>query len=204
MARVETTLKRALEIDATALEAYGLLAQVYIRTGRMDAAKREFERLIQQQPKSVAGYTMIGMIEQAQGNTREAIRRYEAAVAIDPRAAPAANNLAWLYAEQGGSLDTALALAQTAKAQLPNQPEVNDTLAWIYYRKNLPALAIPLLRESIEREPGNAIYHYHLGLAYARSGDRARAREALTRALRLRPEFDGAAEARRVLNEVAS
>ena len=38
--------------------------------------------------------------------------------AVDPKAGVAANNLAWIYLENGGSLDLALHLAETAKARL--------------------------------------------------------------------------------------
>ena len=118
---------------------------------------------------------------------------------IDPRAAVAANNLAWIYAQDGGNLDIALQLAQTAKSQLPDQPEFNDTLGWIYYKKDLATLAIPPLQQSVEKDPKNPVYHYHLGLAYAKSGDKGKAKSSLEQALKLKPDFEGAAEARKVL-----
>jgi len=42
-------------------------------------------------------------------------------------------------------------------------------------------------------------YHFHMGMLYAKSGDNAKAREALEKALALNPDFDGAAEARKTL-----
>jgi Tfp pilus assembly protein PilF len=44
-----------------------------------------------------------------------------------------------------------------------------------------------------------AIYHYHLGLAYAKSNEAARARTSIEHALELKPDFQGADEARKVL-----
>jgi Flp pilus assembly protein TadD len=79
---------------------------------------------------------------------------------------------------------------------------VNDTLGYIFYKKNLPALAIPPLRASTEKDPTNAIYHYHLGLAYARAGENAQASQSLTRALSIAPNFTGAPDARSVLNSL--
>jgi tetratricopeptide (TPR) repeat protein len=121
---------------------------------------------------------------------------------IDPKAPVAANNLAWIYAASGENLDVALQLAQTAQRHLPELAAVNDTLGFIYYRKNLPALAIPMLSMSARKEPANAIYQYHLGLALAGGGERARARQALTRALVLKPGFEGAAQARAMLTSL--
>ena len=79
---------------------------------------------------------MLGTILDLQGKKQEAKARYNRALQIDPRAAVAANNLAWIDANtEGANLDVALQLAQTAKAQLPNQHEIDDTLGWIYYKK---------------------------------------------------------------------
>ena len=140
------------------------------------------------------------MILQAQGKEDEARRRYERLVEANPRAAVAANNLAWMYATRGEQLDRALQLAQAAKAELPDHPEVNDTLGFVYIKKQLPALAIPPLRLAVEKVPGNPLFHYHLGLAYSQTGDKAEARRELEQALKLKADFDGADEARALLS----
>ena len=144
----------------------------------------------------VAAETMIGVILQSQNQPKLAQKHFERAIALDPHAAVAANNLAWLYAQAGGNLDAALALAQSAREALPNRPEINDTLGWIYYRKGLPDLAIPPLEQSVEEQPTNAAYRYHLGLAYLKAEQKAKARRALEEALRLQPDFAGADDAR--------
>jgi Flp pilus assembly protein TadD len=76
---------------------------------------------------------------------------------------------------------------------------VNDTLAYVYIKKQLGSLAIPLLRLAMEKRPDDPSFHYHLGLAYSQSGDKAAARKALEEALKLKPDFDGAEDARNVL-----
>jgi Flp pilus assembly protein TadD len=43
------------------------------------------------------------------------------------------------------------------------------------------------------------VHQYHLGLAYAKSGNKEEARKALEQALALDPKFDGSADAQRVL-----
>ena len=69
---------------------------------------------------------MIGVILEVQNKKDEAIKRYERALAIDPQAPVAANNLAWEYAERGGNLDVALRLAQVAVSKGPKQPDRNS------------------------------------------------------------------------------
>jgi tetratricopeptide (TPR) repeat protein len=199
----EQMLRRVIAQDASDLSAYAALGQIYAKQGRLDAALVELDTLIRRDPKAVAALTLSGMILEAQGKTKDAQARFERVMQVDQTAPVAANNLAWLYAENGGNLDVALQLAQTASRKLPDTPEVNDTLGYIYLKKNLPALAIPPLRASTEKDPANALYQYHLGLAYAKSGESERGRQALTRALSLKPDFEGAQDARSVLGSLA-
>jgi tetratricopeptide (TPR) repeat protein len=198
----ESLLLRALATDPAALGAYPLLGQLYLSQKRLDEARAQFERLAQRQSRPVAALTMVGMILQMQDRQDEARQAYERVLAVDSRAGVAANNLAWMYAGSGKDLELALQFAQTAKAALPDQPEVDDTLGWIYYRKNLTTLAIGSLERSVQQAPNNAVFHFHLGMAYAQHGDKAAARQTLTRALELQPNFEGAAEANRVLQSL--
>jgi tetratricopeptide (TPR) repeat protein len=113
-----------------------------------------------------------------------------------------ANNLAFIYAEQGTNLDMALQLATTAKQGLPDNPDVDDTLGWIYYKKDMAKLAIRSLEDSLKRRPDTPEVLYHLGLAYSKAGDQDKAREALERALKLNPQFPGHDVARQTLASV--
>jgi Tfp pilus assembly protein PilF len=198
-AGAEQALRKAIELDSSMIRAYGLLGQIYITQRKPDQAIAEFEQIVKKQPKNVAAHTMIAMLLQSQGKNAEAQKRYEAVLAIDNRAAVAANNLAWIYAENNVNLDQALQLAQTAKASLPDQPEVNDTLGFVYLKKDLAPLAVPPLRVSVEKDPKNPIYRYRLGLAYSKTGDKDGARRELGEALKLDQKFPGADEARKLL-----
>jgi len=79
-----------------------------------------------------------------------------------------------MYASRGEQLDRALQLAKAAVAEVPDHPDFNDTLAFVYLKKQLASLAIPPLRLAIEKEPGNPAFHYHLGLALSQTGDQSR------------------------------
>ena len=58
---------------------------------------------------------LAGVIHERRGDIPKARELYGKVLALNPRFAPAANNLAWVLAEHGGDKDKALALAQTAK-----------------------------------------------------------------------------------------
>ena len=75
---------------------------------------------------------MIGMIHQSQKRNAEAKKSYESALEASPNAAVAANNLAWILADERQDLDRALMLANQASALRPEDPQVFDTLGWVY------------------------------------------------------------------------
>jgi len=138
---------------------------------------------IQEQPEKANGY-------------------YRKALQIDPDFAPAMNNLAWNYAEHGGDLDRAVRLAEKARALMPTHPDMADTLGWVYYKKGWYGKAIRPLRDSVEAQPNNPLAHYHLGMAYYKSGNTTLAQAALQHALRLSQDFPGAQEARHILTQL--
>jgi putative PEP-CTERM system TPR-repeat lipoprotein len=203
--KAEQVLRRAIAADSKSMGAYLMLAQFYIRQGRLDEARKEFETVIKQDPRSWGARTMIGIILETQGKREEARRAYEAAVAENASNAPvAANNLAYIYAEDGSNLDVALNLAGSAKKAMPDNPEVDDTLGWVYYKKDLPTVAVASLEESVKKKPGSGTTLYHLGMAYAKAGGRdAQARDALERALKLNLQPADAAAAKQVLSTLS-
>jgi tetratricopeptide (TPR) repeat protein len=198
--RTEQTLRRLIDVDPANLESYNLLGQFYVAQRRLPEATREFATIARREPKSVTAQTMLGLLAHARGDLDAARQAYEAAVRSDSRAAAASNNLAWLYANtEGSNLDLALELAQTARSHMPTSSEVADTLAFVYYKKQMGAFALPLLEQALQQEPQKATYHYHLGLVHAQAGQDAKARKSLEAALKLDPKFGGAEHARRVI-----
>ncbi len=139
------------------------------------------------------------MLLDSQGRRDEARKVYADVYARNPKAVAAATNLAFLLAEEGKDLDRALNLAQAAKAQMPDDAGVSDTLGWVFYKKNLASLAIEPLEFSVGKDPSRAAYQYHLGFAYLKAGDKEKGRTWLERALKLQPGSEMAAEARNAL-----
>ena len=201
-AGAERLLKEAIVNDANNLEAYDVLARLYVKERRLAEATTEFQALADRQPKAIAPRTAVAILMQLQNRWSEAQARYEEALAIDPRAAVAANNLAQIYADRNGNLDIALQLAKSAKAVLPTVSEIDDTLGYIYLKKNLLSLAVASLKECVAADPKNPLYQYHLALAYVQTGNKTEARDLLERALKTGTTFDGADNARTVLKSL--
>ena len=199
----ERSLRNVIEVDPAQLNAYALLGQLYASQHRLDEARAEFEKVAKLRPAGAVGaQTLIAVILQIQNKQAEARARYEKVLSMDPRAAVAANNLAWIYAEGGGNLDVALGLAQTAKSQLPSSPKSATRSDGCITRKAWPTSRCPSFARASNKLPKNARSQYHLGLAYAQSGNKEETRKALEQALRLDPAFDGSADARRVLSQL--
>jgi Tfp pilus assembly protein PilF len=176
-----------------------MLGAILLRQHKLDSAREQFEHVAQKDPTAVAAQTMAAILLEMQHRRSDARIRYEQIVQSNPRAAVAANNLAWIYADSGEQLTMALQLARTASSELPDEPAVTDTLGWVYYKQGSPGLAIPCFERAVAREPQNPIFHFHLGLAHARAGNRKNAKAALQQALTLDTQFDGADLARQVL-----
>jgi tetratricopeptide (TPR) repeat protein len=192
LAGAERVLRQAIQLSPTVVEAYALLGEVFREQGKLDAALGEFDAVVARDATNVPARTMAAMIVHAQQRSAEAKRRYEELLAVEPRAVVAANNLAWIYADEKQNLDRAVQLAQSAAEQSGDFPEAWDTLGWVYLRKQLPLLAVEPIERAIAQNPENATFRYHLGLALVGAGDRSRSRDALEMALKLQPDFPDA------------
>ncbi len=62
----------------------------------------------------------------------------------------------------------ALSLATQAKQIAPEMNNVNDTLAWIQYKKGNYKVSVSFAEDAVRRAPENASFRYHLGMALMR------------------------------------
>ncbi|HUO20769.1 MAG TPA: tetratricopeptide repeat protein [Steroidobacteraceae bacterium] len=137
------------------------------------------------------------------GKPGEAIAEYEEALHKYPHSDLAANNLAMLlvtYRSDAASLDRARDL--TARfADSPNA-DYRDTYGWVLYKRGEAAAAVPVFARIVAESPDAAVARYHLGMAQALAGNRADARDNLTRAVDSGKHFPGFAEAKSALEEL--
>ena len=62
----------------------------------------------------------------------------------------ASNNLAYVMLQQGGNLQLAFEMAQTARRKLPDNPNTADTLGYAFYKKSVYGSAITLFQEAVK------------------------------------------------------
>jgi tetratricopeptide (TPR) repeat protein len=203
LARASDAYKGAIAHGAgtNASLAYARLAQVSAGQQNYPQAIENAKTSIAQNPDLLPAYIIEGVAYEKTGQFDQAKRAYQDALGRSPNFAPALNNLAWLECEHGGNLDEALSLAQHAKQLLPDDPNISDTLGWIEYRKSLYGPALPLASDAATRSPDQGQFQYHLGMILLKAGNRASARQALERALKLQLTTADAEDARRALGE---
>ena len=203
----ETELRKSTELDAHNADAWLKLGQVQAARGAVDDAISSSKQALQQNPKQVALYVLIGRLYERKRELEAARQSYQQALDMDRANPQASNALARLLAETGGNLDLALSLAETAHRALPDAANVSDTMGWVLYRQGAYKSAIALFREAVKaaektKSSDDPTLHYHLALAYAKDRQRGSASRELERALKTDPSLPGAGEIRRLLGQV--
>lgn len=187
----EIELKSSIEADENYLPAYSGYAALLAGRNQTDEAIAQYKKVLEKKP-SASVYTLLGILEDARGNSPEAEKNYRKSLEIMPDSPIAANNLAWLLAENQGNLDEALHLAQKSVNQIHNSAGFYDTLGWIYYKKGLYTPAIEQLKKAVALDEAeaqkagkavNSAYRLRLGTALASAGDKASARREVENSL---------------------
>jgi tetratricopeptide (TPR) repeat protein len=201
LAGAEQEFKQASDLDKKNSEAMVKLGLVQNLRGATDQALQTYLDGAKINPKEVAFYLLAGGIYEAKQDWDNAKQQYQKVLQIQPDNPLASNNLAYVMLEQGGNVEVAFSMAQTARRQLPDNPNSADTLGWAFYHKGVYTSAITQFKAALKKEPDNALFNYHLGLAYAKSGQAALARQQLDRVLKINPNFPDVDQLRRALAE---
>ena len=166
---------------------YLRIGETYRRKGDLGNSVAALQKAREILPDNSTVMMTLALVLDAAGRWSEAKQVYEVVIKLDPANGVALNNLAFLLTEHGGDLDDALTKAQRAKQLLPNLSEVSDTLGWIYLKKNLTDNAIDIFQDLVNKVPAQAVFRYHLGMAYSQKGDKTRALKELQDALKYNP-----------------
>lgn len=167
------------------LTVYSNLGSVQVARDELMQAQVTYEAAIRNNPSDPAAYWLLATLQDRQKNTAEAERNYRKAIELRPDFGEAANNLAYLMLQNGGNIDQVITYAELARRQMPNEAAVADTLGWAYYQKGTTGLAVGMLQDAVKEAPSSATYHYHLGMAYSKSGNRQQAKSELQKAIQL-------------------
>ena len=162
------------------------LAGIDWREKRPDDARRRLTAVLAADPKNVSALMMLAGIEGETGNREASIAKYRAVLSIDATNVAALNNLA--YSLAADNPDEALKYAQQAGELAPNEPAVQDTLGWVYYRKGIYRTAVDYLKNAVAKEP-TPRRQFHLAMCYLKAGDPDLGRKTLSAALQKDPNL---------------
>lgn len=79
-------------------------AEVNYQNGRFDLARRQYERIVDANPKYVPAHVRLGVIAYRQGNALSARERFELAAELDPGNEQVQYNLAMLHLNEATRL----------------------------------------------------------------------------------------------------
>jgi tetratricopeptide (TPR) repeat protein len=203
----EVALRKAVELDKNNSDALVKLGKVQVAEGEADQALATYKQSIKDNPREISFYILAGEIYDSESKWDDAKAMYQQALSLEPNHPLASNNLAYVILQQGGNIDIALNMAQTARRGMPDSPNAADTLGWAYFQKGVYHSAIDLFQEALRLNEkrgsaDDANVHYHLGLAYQKTNQPTLARQQLERVLKINPNYANAADVRKALSEL--
>jgi tetratricopeptide (TPR) repeat protein len=184
----DSEYRKLIQAQPKNFELYMRLGETLRQEGQVQPAIEMLRRGQALAPGNPMANLQLGMTYESAGMHRESVPFYENVLKANGNNPVALNNLAYLLAEDGRDLDRALTYASRAKQQLPNDDNVSDTLGWVYMKKKLADNALTIFKDLVKRNPTNAQYRYHLGMALFLKGDMPGAKQALQSALTLKPD----------------
>jgi predicted Zn-dependent protease len=182
--------KRLVAMNPRSAQYHLSLGRAYQLKGDLSKAAPEIQEAVTLAPKDPVPPALLAHTMIAEGQTREAMNNLRRSLELRPGNAALMNDLAYLIVDSGGNLDEALALAQKAVRAAPEEPEMADTLAWIYVKKNLTDSALQILRGLVGKYPNRPSFRYHFGMALLAAGNDVSAKREFNAALSMNPPQD--------------
>ena len=196
--QARVAFEAATAADPKSVRAVLSLVQADVAEEKLDDAQRRLGTVLNSGGGNSVARLWMGNLELEKRNPKAALEHFRQAVAEDPSNVQALNNLAYLLSEFSNQPSEALRYAQKASELAPDNPEYQDTLGWVLYRCGVYPSAVTQLERATSKD-GDAVWKYHLAMAYAKAGDLPRGRTTLQAALRQNPNLPEAQTARNML-----
>jgi tetratricopeptide (TPR) repeat protein len=195
-------IQKLLERDPNSVQDHLRLGEILRFKRAFPESLASFQKAHSLAPDNPVANLQLALALDAVGRQADSTPYYEAVLKTDSGNSIALNNLAYRLADKGQDLDRALRYAEQAVKNAPNTPVFEDTLGWVYLKKNLPDSAIPIFRRLLEKQPNNPEWLFHLGLAQYQKGDKTGARQTLRNALANKPSEADVARINEILKAI--
>lgn len=134
--------------------------------GKPEMARARLSGLLEKDPENHTVLMMLASLEYAAKDYAAALGHFRAVADAMPDQTMALNNTAYLLA--ASDPDQALPYAERALELSPDDPTIQDTAGWVYYRKGLYTKAVRLLETAVAKAPNN-VREFHLAMSYIKA-----------------------------------
>ncbi len=196
----EKHLTRALEINPRYPEALNDLGTILSDQGRYAEAVARLTQALALSPNYAEARNNLGLALARMGRSAEAIEQYRVAISLDPRSPKALNNLGAALAQQGRR-EEAKPYFLRALAIDPGNADALDNLGLLYYELKDYANSRASFERGLRHNAMNPKAFFFLGMIAVAEGRDREAEGYFSRAVKLAPDFEEAAER---LREVAA
>jgi type IV pilus assembly protein PilF len=176
---------------------YGRLSY---QAGKLDQAERALGRALELDSYLTDAHNLLGAVYANTNRPAEAEREFRTALASPAYPTPEMVylNLALLYSSQGRN-DEAISNLRSAVEISPKYYQAHFELASLLDREGNIEEAAREYEVALPAYRNVGEFHYRLGFAYFRLGERSKARESLERAISVSPGSNSAAQADELL-----
>jgi serine/threonine-protein kinase len=171
---------KALAIDDSLVEPHTSLATIYHNEWNWQGAEREFKRAIELNPNYATAHHWYSIYLATVGRFDETLKEAKKAAELDPLSLIISASLGNRLNEVRRYEDAASQCRRTLDMD-PNFGLAHLCIGTSYVNGGHFQEGIPELRKGIDLLPGSTYSMGQLGIAYALSGDRVRAREVLSK-----------------------
>jgi Flp pilus assembly protein TadD len=177
------------------------LGEIQFREGDVGRGLATLDKAAKLAPQSIEPLMQLALLQAEAQHFEDAKVNYRDALKLDAGNVEALNNLAFLSAETGGNLEEALKLATEALHKVPNQPNVADTIGYIYLKMKKSESAVQVFHNLAQKYPSNPNFRYHHGLSLLEIGDKGGAKTEFEAALADKPLAPVAAKINEALGQ---
>jgi putative PEP-CTERM system TPR-repeat lipoprotein len=183
-----SSFEKALSLQPTYFPAASNLAQLDLRDGKPDAAKKRFEAILANDKKNIQAMAALSALALSQGQTKEATSWLERASQNNPDVLESSLLLAGHYLRLGEK-QKALTLAQKLQGANAVNPEVLDLLAQAQFANNDKNAALETYNRLAAVRPNSHLVQFRIAVIHTAAENFPAAAEALRKAVALKPDY---------------
>jgi len=176
----ERSLKRALELDPTIVNAHLQMVYVDLHHGDKQRARETIERLLREAPEDPSVLFVAGMLYRLDGLYERALEMYDRLLELNPKDVVIVSfNKARIYTHEGRFAE-AIAELERGRAVEPEHPLVKTFLAVALFNQGLVEEAQALIEDVLRQNPHFDGVQPLLAWCLSARGEHERARALIT------------------------